>query len=353
MNSVARLRLVSLAILAILTLVPGAAPGQAEEAPRPVALVIHGGAGTITRGIMTPELEREFRDRLSEALATGHGILSEGGSALDAVEATVRLLEDSPLFNAGKGAVFSAEGKNELDASIMDGSTLAAGAVAGVTRIKNPITAARAVMERTPHVLLAGGGADAFAAAEGLEMVEPSYFFTERRWKALLEAREREAPPGADLEPRSDGGGGNSGRGAPGGLGTVGAVALDRAGRIAAATSTGGLTNKRHGRIGDSPIVGAGTYANADCGVSGTGKGEFFIRYAVAYDICARMRYRGLSIREAAEQVVETLKDAGGAAGVIALDREGRAALVFNTEGMYRGWILADGVPHVAIYGDL
>ncbi len=344
-----------LAIALIAALLPACSAAGSDEGGPGVALVIHGGAGTITREIMTPDLERQYRDKLSEALATGHAILREGGSALDAVEATVRLLEDSPLFNAGKGAVFSAEGKNELDASIMDGSTLAAGAVAGVTRIKNPITAARAVMERTPHVLLAGSGAEAFAAAEGLEIVDPSYFFTERRWKALLQAREREAPPGADLEPLPDGGGsgsGQGGRGGPGGLGTVGAVALDREGRIAAATSTGGLTNKKHGRIGDSPIVGAGTYAEAGCGVSGTGKGEFFIRYAVAYDICARMRYQGLPIREAAERVIGILKDAGGAAGVIALDGQGRPALVFNTEGMYRGWILADGVPHVAIYGD-
>ncbi len=348
------LRPARLAIALFAALLPACGAAGETEPAAGVALVIHGGAGTITRGRMTPELEREYRDKLAEALATGHGILSRGGSALDAVEATVRLLEDSPLFNAGKGAVFSAEGRNELDASIMDGSTLAAGAVAGVTRIRNPITAARAVMERTTHVLLAGAGADAFAAAEGLEIVEPSYFFTERRWQALLEAREREAPPGSDLEPQRDGAGA-AGRGAqagPGGLGTVGAVALDRAGRIAAATSTGGLTNKKHGRIGDSPIVGAGTYAEAGCGVSGTGKGEFFIRYAVAYDICARMRYQGLSIRESAERVIQTLKEAGGAAGVIALDGEGRPALAFNTEGMYRGWVLADGVPHVAIYGD-
>jgi beta-aspartyl-peptidase (threonine type) len=334
-------RAVSLLLIPILTAAAGCGkPGQEEgaaeaESPNEVALVIHGGAGTIRRDAMSSELEAEYRATLAAALETGHALLAAGGSSLDAVEATIRLLEDSPLFNAGKGAVFTADGRNELDASIMDGATRGAGAVAAVTTLKNPISAARAVMEASPHVLLAGPGAEAFARTQGLEEVPPSYFFTERRWRQLEKKRLEVAADGTAQE-----------------HGTVGAVALDRAGRIAAGTSTGGMTYKRHGRIGDSPLVGAGTWADGSCGVSATGHGEFFIRWAVAHDICARARYQGLTVAAAAEDVVmRVLVEAGGSGGVIALDSSGRPTMTFNSEGMYRGYVLADGRPQTAIYG--
>ena len=309
-------------------------------------LVIHGGAGTINRKNMTEEREREYRAALSEALHIGQAVLAKGGSSLDAVEATVRFMEDSPLFNAGKGAVFTHEGKNELDAAIMDGKTKKAGSVAGVAIIKNPITAARAVMEKSKHVMMAGRGAELFATKMGLEIVDPSYFWTERRWKALQDEllKEQEGKPQAELE-RAD----------ENRFGTVGAVALDQSGNLAAATSTGGTTNKMYGRIGDTPIIGAGTYAdNESCAVSATGAGEYFIRWTVAYDIAALMKYRGLSVQQAADQVInKTLKAVPGAeGGVIALDAKGNFAMPFNSEGMYRGWIGADGVPHVEIYRD-
>lgn len=309
-------------------------------------LVIHGGAGTINRKNMTPERQREYRAALEQALRTGQAVLARGGSSLDAVEATVRFMEDSPLFNAGKGAVFTHEGKNELDAAIMDGKTKKAGSVAGVTIIRNPITAARAVMEKSKHVMMTGRGAELFATKMGLEIVDPSYFWTERRWKALQDEllKEQSEKPQASLVVADE----NR-------FGTVGAVALDQSGNLAAATSTGGTTNKMYGRIGDSPIIGAGTYAdNETCAVSATGAGEFFIRWTVAYDIAALMKYRGLSVQQAADQVInKTLKAVPGAeGGVIALDAKGNFALPFNSEGMYRGWIGADGAPHVDIYRD-
>ena len=307
-------------------------------------LVIHGGAGTINRKNMTPEREREYRAALEQALRTGQAVLARGGSSLDAVEATVRFMEDSPLFNAGKGAVFTHEGRNELDAAIMDGKTKKAGSVAGVTIIKNPISAARAVMEKSKHVMMTGRGAELFATKMGLEIVDPSYFWTERRWKALQEELLKEQQPQASLVTADE----NR-------FGTVGAVALDQSGNLAAATSTGGTTNKMYGRIGDSPIIGAGTYAdNETCAVSATGAGEFFIRWTVSYDIAALMKYRGLSVQEAADQVInKTLKAVPGAeGGVIALDRNGNFATPFNSEGMYRGWIGVDGTPHVEIYRD-
>jgi beta-aspartyl-peptidase (threonine type) len=326
-------------LLALLTLACGGPVEGGPAEPPKIALVIHGGAGAITREVMPEELEQKYRASLASALATGYAVLSGGGSSLDTVEKVIRQLEDDPLFNAGRGAVFTAEGRNELDASIMDGSTTLAGAVAGVTRIRHPISAARAVMEHTRHVLLAGPGAEAFAEARELEMVDPEFFYTEHRWQSLERAREAES----------------AGAGAAGGaaFGTVGAVALDREGRLVAGTSTGGMTNKRHGRIGDSPIIGAGTYANAGCGVSATGHGEFFIRHAVAFDVCARLRYRGEDLAEATDAVIhDTLLEAGGSGGVIALDAAGNPALVFNTDGMYRGYVLADGEPHVAIFKD-
>ena len=306
-------------------------------------LVIHGGAGTITRQGMKPEMEKQYRAGLEQALRNGHGLLAKGGSSLDAVEAAVRTMEDNPIFNAGKGAVFTHEGRNELDAAIMDGRTKAAGAIAGVTIIRNPITAARAVMEKSKHVMMAGRGAELFATKMGLEIVDPSYFWTERRWKSLQDdlLKEQGAKPQASLPDDRK-------------FGTVGAVAVDAKGNLAAATSTGGTTNKQFGRIGDAPIIGAGTYAeNESCAVSATGHGEFFIRWTVAYDIAALVKYRGMSVKAAGDEVIhKKLAPVKGDGGVIILDAKGNFAMPFNTEGMYRGWIGADGVPHVEIYRD-
>ena len=321
--------------------------GVSSAQPRgKIMLVIHGGAGTITRAQMTPEMEKQYRAGLEEALRKGHAVLARGGSSVDAVEATIRVMEDNPLFNAGKGAVFTHEGKNELDASIMNGKNKAAGSVAGVTTIRNPISAARAVMEKSKHVMMVGRGAELFATQMGLEIVDPSYFWTERRWKSLQkELMQEEAKKSSFVD--------------PGPLderkfGTVGAVALDQEGNIAAATSTGGMTNKRYGRVGDAPIIGAGTYAeNESCAVSATGHGEFFIRWTVAYDIAALVKYRGLSVQAAADEVIhKKLAAVKGEGGVIVLDTKGNFAMPFNSEGMYRGFIGADGVPKVAIYKD-
>jgi len=319
-------------------------------------IVMHGGAGTILKKHMTPEKEKAYQDKLREALETGHEILKDGGTCVDAVEASIKILEDSPLFNAGKGAVFTNDGKNEMDASIMDGKTRNAGAVAEVRRIKNPISAARAVMEKSPHVMLAGKGAKQFAQENGIEIVDTSYFFDEKRWKQLQKIRGTKqqnmdhsdergevAPRPADAEFDES---------VDQKLGTVGAVALDKYGNIAAGTSTGGMTNKMYGRVGDSPIIGAGTYANnKTCAVSCTGHGEFFIRTVVAYDITALMEYKGMSVKEAAEEVIHIkLPEIGGTGGVIALDAKGNFAMPFNTEGMYRGYIKADGKAEVFIY---
>jgi len=314
---------------------------EARKAPE-ITLVMHGGAGTISRDKMTPEREKAIREKLTEALQTGHAILENRGTALDAVEASIRILEDSPLFNAGKGAVFTAEGKNELDASIMDGATLKAGAVASVTTIRNPISAARAVMTQSKHVLLVGPGAERFAEEKGLEIVPPHYFFEQERWDELQKAKESEK---ASLEPpQTD----------RVHYGTVGALALDSEGNLAAGTSTGGLTNKMHGRVGDSPIIGAGTYANnKTCAVSGTGQGEYFIRLEIAYDVSALMEYQGMTLEAAAEKVIhEKLTGLGGTGGIVALDKDGNIAMPFNTAGMYRGWVKADGKAHTAMYKD-
>ena len=305
-------------------------------------LVVHGGAGTITRANMTPEAEAQYRAGLEEALRKGHAVLARGGSSLDAVEAAVRTMEDNPLFNAGKGAVFTHEGRNELDASIMDGRTKGAGSVAGVTIIRNPITAARAVMEKSPHVMMVGRGAELFATKMGLEIVDPSYFWTERRWKSLQnELLKEQNKPQARLDGPDEKK-----------FGTVGAVAVDAKGNLAAATSTGGMTDKQFGRVGDAPIIGAGTYAdNESCAVSATGHGEYFIRWTVAYDIAALVKYRNLSVKDAAHDVIhKKLAPVQGEGGVIVLDAKGNFAMTFNSEGMYRGWIGADGVPHVEIY---
>lgn len=294
------------------------------------AIVIHGGAGVITREKMTPEMDKEYRSALMEAMATGRRILAAGGTALEAVEKTINILEDNPLFNAGKGAVFTHDGKNELDAAIMDGSNLAAGSVAGVTDIKNPITAARYVMTKSEHVMLTGAGASQFAREQGLEIVPPSYFYTEKRFNELQQILKKEKN------------------------GTVGCCALDRSGNLAAGTSTGGMSDKKYNRVGDAPIIGAGTYANNNtCAVSATGHGEFFIRWTVAHDISALMEYKGISLKEASELVVnDKLLKAGGSGGVICIDSKGNISMPFNSEGMFRGFATADGKEGVFIYKD-
>ena len=304
----------------------------------PITLVVHGGAGNISRQNLTPEKEKAYQEGMLAALTVGYAVLEKGGTSLDAVEAAVRVLEDNPLFNAGKGAVFTHDGKNELDAAIMDGATLKAGSVAGVSTIRNPVSAARAVMERSAHVMLVGRGAEQFAQEQNLEIVPPQYFYTEPRYQQLLKARETEKST-LDHSPNTTG---STLPILPEGkkFGTVGAVALDKFGNLAAATSTGGMTNKRYGRVGDAPIIGAGTYANNQtCAVSATGHGEYFIRYTVASDISALMQYKRKSVRKAAEKVVlEKLVQAGGEGGVIALDRKGKFAMPFNSSGMFRGY---------------
>ena len=306
------------------------------------ALVIHGGAGFVARDSLSAQDEQAARTDLDAALDAGNAILVAGGSALDAVAAAVRVLEESPRFNAGKGAVFTAQGGHELDASIMEGHTRRAGAVAGVTTVRSPITLARAVMEHSPHVMLAGLGAEAFADTRAdIERVPNAWFDTDKRRRQLEAARAKQkAQAMAAAEPGAY-------------YGTVGAVALDRNGHIAAATSTGGMTNKQWGRVGDAPIIGAGTWADDQCGVSGTGWGEFYIRNAVAHDICARVAYRGDSVQDAAEEVVNRIVPAaGGDGGAIALDAQGNIAMPFNSGTMYRAWIKPDGSRGVAIFDD-
>ena len=294
------------------------------------AIVVHGGAGAMSTENLTPDLDKQYRTALNEALDIGKKILSEGGTSLDAVEKTIRYLEDNPLFNAGKGAVFTHDGRNELDASVMDGSDLSAGAVAGVSDIKNPITAARTVMTKSEHVMLSGSGASEFAKEQGLELVPPLYFKTDKRYNELLEILKKEKN------------------------GTVGCCALDKHGNLAAGTSTGGMTNKRYNRIGDAPIIGAGTYANnKTCAVSATGHGEYFIRWTVAHDISALMDYKGLTLKEASELVVnDKLVKAGGSGGVICVDRYGNISMPFNSKGMFRGFATADGKEGVFIFRD-
>jgi L-asparaginase / beta-aspartyl-peptidase len=334
--------LASLALAAAALL--GGAPLAAAE--HPIVIVIHGGAGVIERAHMTAEREASYRAGLGAALDAGYAVLAAGGAALDAVAAAVRTLEDDPQFNAGRGAVLNHDGICELDAAIMDGAGPRAGAVAGVRHVKNPIDLARLVMDKSPHVLLAGQGAEEFALTQGVVLVPESYFITPERVRELeLEKRSAaERTPTAPLPLRPSG---------PKGLGTVGAVALDRAGHLAAATSTGGLTNKLYGRIGDTPIVGAGTYASESCAVSGTGQGEFFIRQVVAYDICAMMQYQHLSLARAVDTMIhEKLKRTGGEGGVIALDRDGNFAMDFNSAGMHRGVRDSTGRREIAMYRD-
>ena len=322
------------------------------------AIVLHGGAGVIERASMKPEAEGAYRASLTQATQAAAKILDSGGSSVDAIEAAIQILEDDPLFNAGRGAVFTAEGKNELDAAIMDGSNLKAGAVAGVTRTRHPITLARAVMEKSPHVMLIGAGADAFASSVGLEQVDPSFFFTERRWQSLVKQLQKEGRP---IPPRPAGA-----PPAPTGpiaeiepfdahkFGTVGVVALDRAGNIAAGTSTGGTQAKRWGRVGDSPIIGAGTYAsNQSCAVSATGTGEYFIRLTVAREVCALVQYKGLTLQQAADQVIhKELEAIHGDGGLIAITPDGQLAWSFNTPGMFRAKLFEGGKLQIGIYND-
>jgi beta-aspartyl-peptidase (threonine type) len=336
-----------------LLLVSFASLAQQKADYSKITLVLHGGAGTITKANMTPEKEKAYKEVLNQALETGYAILKKGGTSLDAVEATVRVMEDSPLFNAGKGAVFTNEGKNELDAAIMDGKTGKAGAVASLTTVKNPISAARAVMEKSEHVMLIGPGAEKFAKEKGLEIVDPSYFRTETRFQQLQKLKEKEGEK-MQLDHDSTGTSSNEKIFVEGEkFGTVGAVALDAYGNLAAATSTGGMTNKRYGRVGDVPIIGAGTYAdNNTCAVSATGHGEYFIRSVVAHDIAALMEYKSYTLKKAADEVVlNKLVKRGGEGGVIAVDRKGNIAMPFNSAGMYRGYI-KNGKSEVAIYKD-
>lgn len=340
-----------------------AASGSAQEAertPRPpcemrpdnnpnmetkkIALAIHGGAGTIERSSMTPEKEREYRAGLERALKAGYEVLKRGGSSLDATEAAVRVLEDDFHFNAGRGSVFTSAGTNEMDASIMDGKTLKAGAVGSVQHIKNPIQLARLVMEKSPHVMLDCAGAEAFAQANGIELVDQKYFFTQERWDALQKMKAAE-------KQRASGDGKSFIITDQDRHGTVGAVALDKDGNLAAATSTGGTTNKMPGRIGDTPVIGAGTYANnRTCAVSCTGDGEYFIRAAAAHEVSALMQYRGLKLQEAAQTALDMVKQLGGAGGLIAIDNSGEIALPFNTNGMYRGYVDPSGKFVIEIY---
>jgi beta-aspartyl-peptidase (threonine type) len=324
------------------------------------AIEVHGGAGVIQRSAMSPEAEAAYRASLAQAAEAGAKVLDQGGSSLDAVEAAIRILEDDPLFNAGRGAVFTAEGKNELDAAIMDGSNLKAGAVAGVTRTRHPISLARAVMEKSPHVMLIGAGADAFAAQNGLEQVDPGFFFTESRWQSLVNQLKQEGravpsrpvgapppPPAApplQIEERPD-----THR-----HGTVGVVALDRMSNLAAGTSTGGMQGKVPGRVGDSPIIGAGTYAsNQSCAVSATGSGEYFIRLGVAREVCNLVAFKGMSLQQAADQVIhKELEALHGDGGVIALSTDGQLAWSFNTPGMFRARQREGGKLEIGIYND-
>ena len=312
-----------------------------SHAAVPPVLVIHGGAGVIKRDL-TPAKEKAIRAAMAQALREGYARLKAGKSAMDAVSAAIVVLEDDPHFNAGKGAVFTHDGRNELDAAIMDGDSRRAGAVAGVERIRNPILLARAVMEKTPYVMLSGRGAETFAQSIGMPLVDPAYFRTEERWQQLQKALKEDAAgkPHEDEEAAKH-------------FGTVGAVALDAQGHLAAGTSTGGMVDKRWGRIGDSPIIGAGTYANSDCAVSGTGWGEYYIRTVAAHAICMQVSQMRVPVKRAAAVVInQEIPALGGNGGAIALDAHGNIAIPFNTDGMYRGWIDASGVPHVAIYGD-
>jgi beta-aspartyl-peptidase (threonine type) len=322
----------------------------AQQDNLPIAIAIHGGAGTIRKANMTDDMEKAYQEKLNEALQAGYTVLQDGGTSTEAVVAAIKIMEDSELFNAGKGAVFTSDGRNELDAAIMEGKNRNAGTVAGITTVKNPVTAAVAVMNNSPHVMMIGKGAEKFAAEQGLEIVDSTYFYTERRFQQLQKIRETEKQ---QLD-HSENQGSLDIRFPDRKFGTVGCVALDASGNLAAATSTGGMTNKKYGRVGDVPIIGAGTYAdNQTCAVSATGHGEYFIRSVVAYDISALMKYKGMSVTEATDEVVNhKLVEMEGSGGVIAIDGKGNIAMPFNTSGMYRGAIDVSGKMYIGIYGD-
>ena len=355
-------KIVSFLLIALFLIVPVAAQKgsysevkqlQSPQNPR-LGFMIHGGAGVIRRGDLSAEKEKQYRDKLEEALFAGYKALQSGKTSLDAVEIAIKILEDSPLFNAGKGAVFTADGKNELDAAIMDGSNLKAGAVAGLHHVKNPISLARGVMEKSPHVMMIGDGAETFAKQIGIELVPAKYFWTQERWDQLQQIikREKEKEKQKKQNPTSQNNKFEVEKAEK--YGTVGAVALDSTGNLAAGTSTGGMTYKKFGRVGDVPIIGAGTFANnATCAVSATGWGEFFIRLGVARDISAMMEYRALPIQASADQVIKTkLQNMGGDGGIIAMDKFGNMAISFNSEGMYRGYINPEGKAVIEIYKD-
>jgi len=343
--------------LSMLAATAGKAHGQAA-APHKWAVVLHGGAGVIERSSMTPEAEKQYRAGIREALEAAAKVLDSGGSSLDAVQAAIQQLEDNPMFNAGRGAVFAADGTNQLDAAVMDGKTLSAGAVADVQRTRHPIALARAVMEKSPHVFLIGAGADAFAASQGLEQVPPSFFFTERRWQQLVDQLKKDGQPvparpvGAPEPPMKPMAFLETPENHK--FGTVGVVALDRAGNVAAGTSTGGTTAKRWNRVGDTPVIGAGTYAsNQSCAVSGTGVGEYFIRLTVARTVCALVQYKGMTLQAAADEVIQKqLTALHGDGGVIALTPDGQMAWSFNTPGMFRAKLSEGGTAQIGIYRD-
>ncbi len=322
-----------------------------SQAKQEFSIIIHGGAGTILRENMSPEKEAAYRAKLEEAIKIGYNILKSGGSSLDAVQRTINVMEDSPLFNAGKGAVFTNAGTNEHDASIMDGKTLNAGASAGTTIVRNPINLARTIMDNSPHVMLSGNGANTFAKEQGLQIVEPDYFYTESRHKSLEKIKESEKLE-LDHDDKTANFYDETIKNSK--FGTVGCAALDRNGDLAAGTSTGGMSNKRWGRIGDSPIIGAGTYANNNtCAISSTGWGEYFIRAMVAYDISALMAYKNLSLQEAAKEVIQNkLSNLGGTGGVVAVDKNGNMVAEFNTAGMYRAAMNDKGELSISIYKD-
>ena len=327
----------ALLLIALLLGIPAAFAQQAPAPSKSWALAIHGGAGVIERGALSPEKERAFRASMLTAMDAGASVLRRGGSSLDAVEAVIRVLEDDPLFNAGRGAVFTADGRNELDASIMDGNGRKAGAVAGVTRTRHPISLARAVMEKSRHVMLAREGADQFSVEQGLEQVDPAWFRTETRWQQLLDWRRDNA---SSIDPTHS-------------RGTVGAVAIDVDGHVAAGTSTGGMTGKRWGRVGDSPLIGAGTFAaDGVCAVSATGSGEFFIRSSAARQICDRIAWLDMSAQQAADATIADIGSIGGDGGVIVMDGSGNIAFAMNSSGMYRGWVSSTVPPGTAIYSD-
>lgn len=317
------------------------------SAQKKYVVVIHGGAGTILKKDMSPEMEQQYKEKLTEALSKAYQKIKEGKSSVEAVEAAIVVMEDSPLFNAGKGAVFTHDGKNELDASIMYGKDRSAGAVAGVTTIKNPIKAAIAVMQKSEHVMMVGKGAEIFAKQQGLEIVNPKYFWTKKRWDALQRVKREELKanqpnamklpyPAYYLVDKK--------------FGTVGCVAMDKAGNISAGTSTGGMTNKKYGRVGDSPIIGAGTYADQNIGISCTGWGEYFIRTSAARTVAAKYEYQNKTVKEATQEVIDDIGKMGGDGGMIALDKNGNVAMTFDTEGMYRGTVTEEGEISVEIY---